>query len=528
MNEISHPRGTGTLWGASELVLRGPADGNPFLEVTLAATFTHGTETRQVQGFHDGEGIYRVRFLPELEGIWHYRTSSNVPALHGVSGELHVRAAREGDHGPVRVADTFHFRHADGTRYLNIGTTAYAWTHQGDAREEETLATLRDAPFTKIRMCVFPKHYRYNQNEPERYPFAVLKRGASQWPGTIESSGWHFDYDRPDPAYFRHLETRIRQLGEIGVEADLILLHPYDRWGFSQMTAEQDDRYLRYVVSRLAAFPNVWWSMANEYDFMENKSLEDWNRMIDVTANADPHGHLLSIHNAFPHFDWTDPRLTHVSIQRPDTELSILWREQYGKPVSVDECCYEGDISEQWGNISGLELVDKFWLGIVNGGYVTHGETYYNDEEVLFWAKGGQLTGSSVARIAFLRKILEAGPDRGLDPVLETRNHRILKIGADNTTGPEMSRPAPGEESWSKVRFPYPIACDPHRYYLTYFSYRQPREITVPTPPGETYAATLLDVWNMVETPLAGTFTRGEVILVDPKPYQAIVLQRLD
>ncbi|GAI29095.1 unnamed protein product, partial [marine sediment metagenome] len=35
--------------------------------------------------------------------------------------------------------------------------------------EEQTLATLKDAPFNKMRMCVFPKSYSYNKNEPEFY-----------------------------------------------------------------------------------------------------------------------------------------------------------------------------------------------------------------------------------------------------------------------------------------------------------------------------------------------------------------------
>ena len=85
--------------------------------------------------------------------------------------------------------------------------------------------------------------------------------------------------------------------------------------------------------------------------------------------------------------------------------------------MSIDECCYEGDIAEDWGNISGQKMVHRFWKGMVNGGYVTHGETYYNDTETIWWAKGGKLIGESVARIAFLRRILEEGPDEGLDPV---------------------------------------------------------------------------------------------------------------
>ncbi len=83
---------------------------------------------------------------------------------------------------------------------------------------------------------------------------------------------------RFNPAFFRHLEKRVGQLRELGIEADLILFHPYDKghWGFDRMDAAADDRYLRYVVARLAAYRNVWWSLANEYDFMKD---EDGGRL---------------------------------------------------------------------------------------------------------------------------------------------------------------------------------------------------------------------------------------------------------
>jgi len=71
-----------------------------------------------------------------------------------------------------RVRNTFHFEYADGTPHYDVGTTCYAWVHQGDALEEQTLATLKHAPFNKLRMCIFPKHYAYNENEPVTYPFA--------------------------------------------------------------------------------------------------------------------------------------------------------------------------------------------------------------------------------------------------------------------------------------------------------------------------------------------------------------------
>jgi len=43
------------------------------------------------------------------------------------------------------------------------------------------------------------------------------------------------------------------------------------------MPAAADDRYLRYVIARLAAYRNVWWSLANEYDFLLNtKPMGQW------------------------------------------------------------------------------------------------------------------------------------------------------------------------------------------------------------------------------------------------------------
>lgn len=532
MTESASAGGEASLWATFELTLNGPMDGNPFKDIELSAEFRQGDRVVAVTGFYDGDGRYLVRFLPDAVGTWTYRTSSNSPPLDGVAGSLQVNAARADHHGPVRVANRHHFRYADGTRYINIGTTAYVWNLQGDALEEETLRTLAGTPFTKIRMCVFPKHYRYNENEPESYPFALLEKGESVWDGSFsgaDKAGWRFDFDRFEPDYFRHLEQRIAQLAQIGVEADLIIFHPYDRWGFSRMGPAQDDAYLKYLVARLAAFPNVWWSMANEYDLMRSKTLADWDRFIGIVADSDPYGHLLSVHNCFKFYDHSDPRITHSSIQRSTANMSAVWRERYGKPVSIDECCYEGTIAELWGNISGEKMVRRFWDGTVNGGYVTHGETFGNDTDTIWWAKGGKLIGESVPRIAFLRKILEAGPDEGLDPVKSTGAYRIAMMGGlDNVTLEHLFVPPEGEDGWSPAMAWWPTAGQLHRYYLSYFGENQPSEAMVTVPPNERYSATLIDTWEMTETLLSPSVQRGDVLNFAPKPYLALLFKRID
>ena len=208
-------------WGVYEVVLSGPAEGNPFLDVSLGATFTCRNREVKVTGFYDGDSTYRIRFMPDSECDWTYRTSSNRAALDGKTGQVRAVKPSAGNHGPVVVRNGYHFGYADGTPYYPIGTTCYAWTHQGDKLEQQTLKTLEQSPFNKMRMCVFPKSYAFNTNEPPYYPFE-------------RDSAGHNDFTRFNPKFFEHFEQRVRQLGELGIEADLILLHPYDRWGLQE------------------------------------------------------------------------------------------------------------------------------------------------------------------------------------------------------------------------------------------------------------------------------------------------------
>ncbi len=485
-------------WGIYEIVLQGPADGNPFLDVELTATFTCRHRTVEVDGFYDGEGVYRVRFMPDVQGTWQYRTWSNRDDLSGREGSFTCIAPGANNHGPVRVANTYHFAYADRTPYKQIGTTCYVWTHQGDELEEQTLATLRDAPFNKMRMCVFPKHYAFNENEPPRYPFPCLARGSSSWSGSYKvdvQEGWRFDFERFEPDFFRHFERRVGDLRALGIEADIILFHPYDRWGFATMDAATDDRYLRYIVARLAAYRNVWWSMANEFDFMDDKDTADWDRFFRIVQERDPYQHLRSIHNGHVLYDHSKPWVTHQSIQRWDLEQVRAWREQHRKPVVVDECGYEGDIWQRWGNLSAQEMVHRFWTTTVYGGYAGHGETYLDDHDILWWSKGGPLHGDSAPRLAFLRDILERGPSNGLQPIDGV-------IGMFACSGQE------------------------HEYYMLYFGVHQPGRLMLSLPEGETYSAEVVDTWQMTTTPLEQQVTRDIPVTLPATPYHALILRR--
>ena len=262
-------------WDLFEIALPGPSEGNPYLDIELEAHFSCEGRSVRMPGFYDGSGVYRIRFMPYQEGSWVYKTRSATGELDGHTGSLEVVAPSEGNRGPVSVRNTFHFAYADGTPFLSFGTTCYAWTHQPIGEQEKTLNALKASGFNKIRMGVFPKDYPYNTNEPlhDVYELVDGKR----------------DFDRPNFEAFRHFETQIGRLRDLGIEADVILFHPYDRWGYCSMSDDQDERYLAYVAARFAAYRNVWWSLANEYDFLlDTKPMARWDRFFQILETEDP------------------------------------------------------------------------------------------------------------------------------------------------------------------------------------------------------------------------------------------------
>lgn len=402
-------------WQTFELSVKGKTQKNGFKDVTLKASFTNGKTTIVTTGFYDGNDLYKIRFMPKQVGTWHYKTSSNLAELNNKKGDFECVKASKGNHGMVSVADTYNFKYADGTNYYPFGTTAYAWTHMGQELQEITLTSLKKSGFNKLRFCVFPKNYNLVVEEPELYPFEIkeVKKDANG----NEVKVW--DFNRFNPIFFQLLEKRIQDLDKLGIEADLILFHPYDqgRWGFDEMPQEVNIRYINYILARLSAYKNIWWSLANEWDYVKSKTKSDWDLFARTIVQADPYQHLSSIHGATAsYYEYWKPEFSHVSIQDETPVQSpgsaAILRNIYHKPIVSDEVGYEGNLKSRWGRYSPEEMTHLTWNGVMGGTYVTHGESYmFKDaRDTIFWAKGGDFKGTSWKRIAFLRKLVEELP----------------------------------------------------------------------------------------------------------------------
>lgn len=415
-------------WSVFEVKLSSKVQySNPFSDVIISAIFKTGTTQKKVYGFYDGDGTWIVRFMPEETGKYSFTISSNNADFDMKSGEFTSISPSVNNHGPVKVNKTYHFSYADGMPFFVMGTTAYAWYYRPEELRAQTLKSFEKYNFNKIRMFFPPKNYWGADGEvdmsyePPCYPY--------------EGETNNFDFKRFNPEYFRNYEDRVKELMDIGVQADVILFHFYDfdKFGIDKMNEEEALFFTNYIINRLSAYRNVWWSLANEYElYFEYEAVNkpgqvsvvldrrNWDVIGEFIKANDPYGHPRSIHN-FPNgVIYPDrPWMTHVSYQHPNTyNLLMDLKREYQKPVINDEYQYEGNIKYDWGNNTPEEEVYRHWLSVMAGGYATHGEVYKteNNNRDIFWTYGGTIIGGSAPRLKFLKEIVESCPYQDMKP----------------------------------------------------------------------------------------------------------------
>ncbi len=160
-------------------------------------------------------------------------------------------------------------------------------------------------------------------------------------------------------------------------------------------------------------------------------------------------------------------------------KAGLRYRDQYRKPVIYDECKYEGDVPQGWGNLTPREMTQRFWLGTLSGCYVGHGETYKHPQDILWWAKGGVLQGESPKRIQWLKQFMaQSPPFHELQPQGDANGRYLL--------------------------------AKPSEYYLLYCVNQRPQTLLLA---GERpYKVDEIDPWHMTITPVVSANPGGFTI----------------
>ncbi len=413
---------------------------NPYLDIEVTAVFSGpGGIEKTVRGFWDGETDFKVRFTPTAIGLWTYSTSSS-PSDTGltVSGALTVTSPGS-NRGFVRV-DQIHktkFDYDNGEHYFMIGTTAYGYVSNANdnfTRWKNTVDFYKARGITKVRFNVYPIDYRYYDSASVR---AETENNGMKYSVTepfmvIDSQP---DHNRLNISHWQLIDDMIEYLSQQGMIADLIMLtDPRYARSFATTSpynpAPEDLRYIRYIISRYAAYSNVIWCLLNEYHLITtqpyglNKPTQDgwnqfWNTMGSIVRNEDPwmrdSGKLrpLSVHGYndqlfqdetgkystdVPYFwfnftdeSWPTFSITEWAWGSTDDFTSPDWSAQRGvikavklqmTPSVNDEAMYVGYVPGWLPNAPGWDSdINRIymWSTFAAGGYFTFGDSYTTD-----------------------------------------------------------------------------------------------------------------------------------------------------
>jgi hypothetical protein len=366
-----------------------PEPGNPFVESQVDGQFApEKGASLNVEGFCDAAdgSVFRIRFMPRQVGLHTYVVryqQGDFTLSH--TGAFTARDA--GRHGPVRV-DPERPEHfiwqGTGEHYFWNGTTTYylmGW--ESDEVIRGIIDRLAALKVNRLRVLVYGRNEDRPWGQPVRST-PEFKLYLNPWPAArpddVKDPG--YDLTRFDVAFWQKYERMLRHARERNVVVSVIffiggqvLPTPFAAY------SEDEKRFYRYGVSRLAAFSNVTWDLGNEHDFHRDfPAWCDW--LGPLVKQWDPYDHVTSAHNKIfrtPGQTWNDVQL----IQRwDDGQNSFMLGERANQAATgriIPQINEEYGYEDLWENRPGHRAADTrrrlAWEIGMAGCYQTTGET---------------------------------------------------------------------------------------------------------------------------------------------------------
>lgn len=357
---------------------------------------------QKVSGFWDGSveaGTNKtkmiVRFTPMSTGVWSYISTSQDPGLNNKTGSFTVVGSgrgflrRNANRPEQFVFDNNVKFFMWGQTYYNLVATARAGGPWKAAIDQSSANKLN-----KVRLLVFPFQLRDEAGDCS----GTLSPYADSKPFNDAN------HTALDIQHWRRLDEVVSYLGSKQMIADLILFST-NCPSYSPLGNVEDERYLRYVVARYAAFPNVIWCLTNEWQFAPDGACSlpsphpksYWENLGSIVRSEDPwmndssgsRQRPLSIHQRTQHtFDFLSSAWpTHAVLQdgvrngkfeAPTFAYGDQWGNYsirknlgFGMPVVNDEYGYLG---EKGGAYDRSEHRRTIWGIALAGGYGSAGD----------------------------------------------------------------------------------------------------------------------------------------------------------
>ena len=416
-----------------------PHPSNPYTDGYIFGTFKTATGNKQwsIEGFCDSDNgtLYRLRFMPPTPGEYIYSIEYRQGWFKkSSSGIFHVKDGHR--RGPVRIdpQNRWHFVwEGTGEHYFFNGTTAYwlmGW--QDEQVIQSSIERLHQLKINRMRVTIAGRTNVYYGEpvmagpswSPLIRPWQTLKdlrylRILGRIGQRLGLSGDlltslaslevaqdiylpGFDYGRFEVSYWQKFERALRFARDRDMVFSLVLdmndsrVHPAPG-------SVDEQRFIKYVVARFAAFSNITWDLGDDLDLFRD---DQWTHATGtLIKKLDPYEHLATSHPVDNvHQDRTSDWFDFTSFQEWSRDQHVFMlaernkQERLGRiiPQTNEEYGYE-DNYPLWAKRLGSDSADVLrrtaWEIVMAGGYQTAGETARRGTNVLPDTGGGWMNG---------------------------------------------------------------------------------------------------------------------------------------
>ncbi len=330
---------------------------NPFWDVDLNVKCTRPDGSPlELHGFYNGDFTWVIRCMPDQIGTWTYtaRFSDGSKAIDG-----QFECIESDVPGMISVYDKnpmwFGFRGGDAVllRSLHIGDRFFA--NEANSKYPEIVWS------DSLRSVFLDWAHSQGYNMLSIASFLLNRQADGRGLGWNTPDLWDAKNALPNPAEFDRMEKVLDDLA-----GHRMVVFPFA--GFFGKNAdwpiepEMQEKYLTYVIARLAPYWNLLFSVAGPEPLLQNTTdqyqyameYEDINRLGELIKKLDPYDHLLTVHNRtdasetgdrFKDKDWYQ----YSTIQGPKTldramlAEKTLMNHRSDKPYYAQETLWAGN-----------------------------------------------------------------------------------------------------------------------------------------------------------------------------------------
>lgn len=305
---------------------------NP-VDIPFSALLTNDSEQSiTVHGFYNGDNEYLIRFCPPTPGRWTFKTTSDAPSLHDLSGELQVSPAAKGHRGPISVnpESPRKFQYANGDLYYPI---AYEcdWLFALDAENPDGIpdtkthvSMLAENGFNQVVMNVFAYDVKWPKDEKlkDHPEHEYGGRDAFPFGGTNENP----DHSQLNIEFFQRLDRVIECLDDHEIASHLMIYVWNKAVNWPKTDSPEDNRYFDYVVKRYQWYPNIVWDVSKEALAYGHTDSSYITSRVDRLRELDTSDKLVTVH-AYGYCRQNPDKIDFVSVQIWQTELYHVMRD---------------------------------------------------------------------------------------------------------------------------------------------------------------------------------------------------------